>query len=72
MTVREAASYVPKFQELGLSEEQAQERMQALEQIHLKAFEVNSALAALATARQDYDKEMRQMLGPDRNNSYWN
>ena len=65
MTEREAASYVPKFQELGLSKEQAQERMQALEQIHLKSFEVNSALAALATARQDYDKEMRQMLGPD-------
>jgi hypothetical protein len=64
-TERESVAYIPMFMELGLSEDQARERMAVLEDIHVASNDANMALIEFAKARLKYDSEMREMLSPE-------
>lgn len=70
MTDRESVFYNPLFARLGLTPDQAEERLKRLTQIHQHSTQVNDSLTELLSARYLYDASMKQMLSEERYKEY--
>ena len=70
MTDRESVFYNPLFARLGLTPDQAEERLKKLTQIHQHSTQVNDSLTELLSARYLYDASMKQMLSEERYKEY--